>query len=421
MENEATMNEVNEINETPAAPVGDVEQVTAPDDQDKANTEHNAIPAVDLSALTDEERDLYNEIKDYPDAAIATMPPAIRKEIADLKAKLAGNTAPAETAPSDTANGDVEKADVTPAADTPAPAAEEGKSADNAALAVDRTDEIIRRLTEENRRLNARYDTLQGKYNAEIKAVRKSQQSKAEDTAATEAPAPTGKSNAEYAEELGLDEDVVSAIRKIAGDINPAQVSGQSDADLKAQVAELYANRQNSLFDAAIRAKCGNDIGLHEVGTDPLFPSYAQEMYDKDGKSAWDAIADAKANGDHAAAANIISQVVDVMKENQMWNVDRHPAKANAEPVNNPAQSFNAATATVTETPSPAKVSQVAPHSTSGVRSNPLHTARTLQDVMNEYDALEKRFRRGDTSVVTKITQLSRELSKLAANQPSTT
>jgi hypothetical protein len=281
-------------------------------------------------------------------------------------------------------------------------------------------------LTEENRKLNARYESLKGKYNAEVKNVRKSEPTAAAGTENnSEAPtaADSGMSDddiAKFAEEEGIDADVALTLAKLARRFqNNGNTSSAVDANTAERVNELYYARQNELFDAAIRKECGG-IGLNEVNTHPLFPSYARELVDENGVTAWDAIIEARNGNDHASAAAIIKQVCDQMDKDDMWNLtSRHTGKS--------AVSVPAAT-TVVNTPSagaglPAdkptvvKPSAVTPHSASGV-STTLHTARSIDDVSREYDQLEKQFRRtGDSTLVPRMAQLSKEFGRLAAAQ----
>lgn len=399
-------NEVNVNEQTPATP--EVELTgAAPEIPENTSVNNNTFPelsAAELEQLSPVEQDLYLDAKEMNPAEIAVMPPNVRKDIENLRNKL---TAP--VAVDDAPKSEVKEADVTQTAETVTVPEETPaeKSED------DRTDEIIRRLTEENRKLQARYDTLQGKYNAEVKKPKESASSDNGGDDSVDAPAVDEDA---YADELGLDADIIRAIRRVVKDTN-AGSSGKDDSALSAQVAELYAHRQNTLLDAAIRARCGNGIGLHEAGTHPLLPGYASEMVNENGGNAWDDFNAAKDRHDHSAAAAIISQVVAAMEKDGMWNLNRrHSAQSTAEPVANSAAPQNGSTATVNEkSPSAQSVkpSAVVPHNVSGVTNSSLHTGRTAAQAKQEYAALHKRFLGGDSTVLPRMNQLDDEITRL--------
>lgn len=409
-------NEVNVNEQTPATPEVELTS-TAPETPENTSVNNNTFPelsAADLEKLSPVEQDLYLDAKEMNSAEIAVMPPNVRKDIENLRNKLTAPATVETAAPAtvdDAPKGEVKEADatqtseaVTAPEETPAEKSED-----------DRTDEIIRRLTEENRKLQARYDTLQGKYNAEVKKPKESASASSDNGGGESASAPAVDDDA-YAEELGLDADIIRAIRRVVKDTNVGN-SGKDDSALSAQVAELYAHRQNTLLDAAIRARCGNGIGLHEAGTHPLLPGYASEMVNENGGNAWDDFNAAKDRHDHAAAAAIISQVVAAMEKDGMWNLSRrHSAQSTAEPVANSAASVNGAPATVNEkSPSaPAvKPSAVVPHNVSGVTNSALHTGRTAAQAKQEYAALHKKFLGGDSTVLPRMNQLDDEITRL--------
>jgi hypothetical protein len=404
MENEVNVNEKN-----PATP--EVEStITAPETPENTSVNNNTFPelsAADLEKLSPVEQDLYLDAKEMNPAEIAVMPPNIRKDIENLRNKL---TAPATV--DDAPKSDVKEADVTQTSETVTAPAETPAEKNE----LDRTDEIIRRLTEENRKLQARYDTLQGKYNAEVKKPKESASASSADNGGGESADTPAVDDDAYAEELGLDSDIIRAIRRVVKDTNVGN-SGKDDSALSAQVAELYAHRQNTLLDAAIRARCGNGIGLHEAGTHPLLPGYASEMVNENGGNAWDDFNAAKDRHDHAAAAAIISQVVKAMEKDGMWNLSRrHSAQSTAEPAVNSAAPVNGAPATVNEkSPSAnaAKPSAVVPHNVSGVTNSALHTGRTAAQAKQEYAALHKRFLGGDSTVLPRMNQLDDEITRL--------
>lgn len=404
MDETETMNLGEAITETPA-----VENV--PESAEAVTT---AEP--DLSALNEEERSIYAMSKGMGEAEINTLPPDVRKEILTVREKLKG------TADVVTPAAEVQPNNETTAVETPATTTDA-----ESAPVVDKTEEIIRRLTEENRKLNARYESLKGKYNAEVKNVRKSEQQPAAAGTENNSEAPAGDSGmsdddiAAFAEAEGIDSDVAITLAKIARKMQGnGQANSGIDANTAERVNELYYARQNELFDAAIRKECGNKVGLDEVNTHPLFPSYAKELYDDKGISAWDAIIEARNCHDHASAASVINQVFQYMDERDMWDLKsrRHagntaaPAPDGANPV-----SATAVNGLPADNNQPVKPSAVTPHSASGV-STTLHTARSIDDVSREYDQLERQFRRtGDSTLVPRMAQLSKEFGRLAAAQ----
>ena len=432
MENE----NVNVNEQYPAAPVVEVGQaadaVTSPNSSATTPPINSAV----LESLSDEERDLFESTKELSDIQLGTLPPNLRKQIFDLREKAKGSVAP-ENVPENTAAAAEQ---TPPATDTanpePAAAAPKEQHTPDASEVIRRLMEANKALTEDNRKLNARYDTLQGKYNAEIKNAKKPETEVPEnnpaahpaatDTVKTSTVAEmTDEDIAKFAEDEEIDPEVAQSFAKFArrfmngGNNNNQQ--GGIDADTAEKVKELYHAKQNDLFDAAIRQECGAEVGLNEVGTHPLFQSFARELYDSEGITAWDAIMDARNKHQHSYAAGIIKQVVDKMQSQGMWDLSRHMAKS---AVAVPAAA-SASTSAVPSTQQPGnespgtdvKPSAVTPHSASGVSAKPLHTGRTLEDVKQKYDALEKRFKRGDASVVAEMMNLSKEFGRLAAAQ----
>lgn len=408
MENEETkMNQTETTTEEtiPATPVN--EEMSADDTINNIPSASEDINATSqaLDTLNDEERGLYESVKEMSEEEISTMPPSIRQEIADLKAKLAdasdAKTDDADAEPQTTVEKNTD-------ADT-----DTEKPAEDAEKAPVSTDDIIRLLTEENRKLTARYDTLQGKYNAEIKAKKIDSESDPDKAAGENKPAAEedaiAKGKAELAEKYGLDDDVMDAVSDMCALIMKHQNINRSiDPVLEQKMRHIVTQQENAEFDRVIRQVC-NGISLDDLENHPLLRSCAEGMADNNGITAWDAIIEYKNNHDHANAAMVLKQVVDDMDSKGLWDFNgRHSAK--------PEPPF----AAQTQKPSSAgqeKPVTAVPHSVSGVGANALQTGnRTLEDVSREYDALDRRFRLGDHSVVPRMTQLSKEFSKLAAS-----
>lgn len=398
----------------PAAPAVESDPIGEPDEPEITSNDRIFKSSADVSSLNDEERDLFNDFSDMTEAGIGMLPPDIRADLRALQKKLAG---------SDTA-------DKTPAAepeeDAPAPEIEPEQPADDPAPATEpdepeagekpNYDEIIAELTEANRLLTARYNTLQGKYNAEIKKVNKSNttpkapESVPESSGDTPSVPDQADRTAALAEQYGLDPDVITAIKGIIADEYGMRKNGKENDDIAEKVEILSAHHENALLDAAIREEC-EGLGLNEVGTHPLFQYYAQSrLFDENGNSAWDAIAAAKERHDHTAAAKVIGQVVRTIKKNGKWDMTgfvRH--SATAEPPAAPAAASDAATTTTTIQ----KPSLATPHSVSGVVNHTPHTGRTEKEIMAEYAALDAKRRKGDLSVIPRMETLDAELDRI--------
>jgi hypothetical protein len=403
----------NEMNEKldPAAPAVESDHIGTPETPEISKT-YLFDQTADLNALTDEERDLFNDFSDMTEAGIAMLPPDIRADLRTLQNKLAGKDTADET-----------PAAAEPEEDAPAPEIEPEQPADDPAPATEpeagekpNYDEIIAELTEANRLLTARYNTLQGKYNAEVKKVNKSNpppqkapESDPESSGDTPSVPDQADRTAALAEKYGLDPDVIAAVRGIITDEYGMRNNGKENDDIAEKVEVLSAHHENALLDAAIREEC-EGLGLDEVGTHPLFQYYAQSrLFDDSGNSAWDAIAAAKERHDHTAAAKVIGQVVRTIKKNGTWDMTgfvRH--SATAEPPAAPAAAPDAATTTTIQKPSLAT-----PHSVSGVVNHTPHTGRTEKEIMAEYAALDAKRRKGDLSVIPRMEKLDAELDRI--------
>lgn len=404
----------NEMNEKldPAAPAVESDSIGEPETPEITSNDRIFKSSADVSLLNDEERDLFNDFSDMTEAGIGMLPPDIRADLRALQSKLSGSDTADET-PAAEPEKDAPATEIEPEqpADDPAPETEPDEpEADE----KPNYDEIIAELTEANRLLTARYNTLQGKYNAEVKKVNKNNTPKApesvpESSGDTPSVPDQADRTAALAEQYGLDPDVITAIRGIITDEYGMRKNGKENDDIAEKVEILSAHHENALLDAAIREEC-EGLGLDEVGTHPLFPYYAQSrMFDENGTSAWDAIAAAKERHDHTAAATVIGQVVRAIKKNGKWDMTgfvRH--SATAEPPAAPAAAPDAATTTTIQKPSLAT-----PHSVSGVVNHTPHTGRTEKEIMAEYAALDAKRRKGDLSVIPRMETLDAELDRI--------
>ena len=412
--------EEQNLNETktPATPVDEADKTASPAVPENVITTPYLPTSADLETLTDEERDLYDDFNGMNETAIGNMPPNIRAELSALKDKLVGKAAPdPETAaqPEDAPTAEEDnKEDETPA-ETPATAAEPEKVDYN---------EIIRRMEEELRVANARYETLQGKYNAEVKGAKKDKAPDVDavDTSADKTPAAEDKNTVAFTEDElaaiadkhGLDSDVISGLADIASALLEKRAkSGTANPALELQVAELQAALDNSLFDAAIRNACGESIGLDDINTHPLFRYSARELKNKTtGATAWDDLVAARNDHNYQLAAAIAKKVVADMQNDGSWNYNgRH--SATAEPAAPQTVSASAAQPAQGSPAAAVKPSAVTPHSASGVRASALHTGRTAAQAEQEYNELHKKFLKGDSKVIPRMEQLEDEITRL--------
>ena len=392
---------VTDDNATQNTSIGNVQS-----DDGNNNISHSTpsmATSYNLDVLTDDERDIFNDAKDMNDGELSALPNYLRSEIEAVRAKAA--VKPAETKPAEET--------VSETTTTTTEADPENK--------MDK-DDIIRMLTEENRKLTARYSTLQGKYNAEVKHSKSpTRKDAAPDNGDTSeelfsettdsdktplgSPATDDNEVQQFAEKYGVDLDVAKALVGIVA---------AKTKDLQDQLSEERTHRLDAKFDRALRNHCGG-LGLEEIGSHPLFARYADELISSSGNSAAKDIADAKANFDLDRAAVIVSKVVSAMQSDNVWNIAGY---SKAEPAN-----VRTTTAPQTSTPNAgnnavrnqAVKPSVVPHS-SGNAVNTMQTARSEKDIMEEYKQLEARLRKGDYKAAARMEQLRKEYTKLSAS-----
>lgn len=392
---------VTDDNATQNTSIGNVQS-----DDGNNNISHSTpsmATSYNLDVLTDDERDIFNDAKDMNDGELSALPNYLRSEIEAVRAKAA--VKPAETKPAEET--------VSETTTTTTEADPENK--------MDK-DDIIRMLTEENRKLTARYSTLQGKYNAEVKHSKSpTRKDAAPDNGDTSeelfsettdsdktplgSPATDDNEVQQFAEKYGVDLDVAKALVGIVA---------AKTKDLQDQLSEERSHRLDAKFDRALRNHCGG-LGLEEIGTHPLFARYADELISPSGNSAAKDIADAKANFDLDRAAAIVGKVVSAMQNDNVWNIAGY---SKAEPAN--SRTIVAPQTSTTTTDTNAVRNQivkpsVVPHST-GNAVNTLQTARTEKDLLEEYNALEARLRKGDYKAAARMEQLRKEYTKLSAS-----
>lgn len=365
--------------------------------------------AENLATLTDDERDSYLSIyKGMAEDSVAALPPDMRREYFAIKEKI---SASAEKTPEPAAEV-VENENITsPGAEEEKEEEEKNTSADSESQELSDA-EKIKMLEEELRKSNARYSSLQGKYNAEIVKKKKNisphiPSAAEKENADTSDDPETGivsystNDDEAFAESHGLDVDVVRAIREL---------SEMQNADLRDKMSALSDAQRNAILDREIRETTGG-MSIDEVGSHPLFSRYASQMKDANGVTAAEAIDAAKKDGNLREVAEIAAQIVREMQAQGTWylsNRTGYSAAKSSEPaaVNKDAgNSVDSATKNVA-----VKVSSATPHSTGGVPS--AQTARTVDVVEAELDAALSAFRR-DKSLAPKIHQLTRELSQL--------
>lgn len=385
-------NEVNEIQNTEAA-------AAVPE-----------APQYDTGSLTPEELEIFTDAQDLSDGELAALPYTMREEISAVRAKVKVNSAPAAGTEEETepAIGEPEKTETEAPEDAPAADPEDNR------------DEIIRMLTEENqkltgenRKLNARYSTLQGKYNAEVKNKKHTTAENDLNTGNSDTPDDTGTADGEkpvtpsddeisrLAAQYGVDVDVAKALCGIVAD---------RTKNFESQLSEERNHRLDAKFDRTLKAHCGG-LGIEEIGTHPLFGRYAADLVSSTGTSAAEDIAAAKESLDFDRAARIVNKVVEAMKADNVWQIGyfrREPAANSSAP----ASVDNANTAQPASKAKP----MVLPHS-SGNAVSPLHTARTEEDIIKEYNELEARLRKGDFKAAARMEQVSKEYTKLLASK----
>lgn len=380
-----------------------------------AETETNSIPATpeyNTDALTAEELEIFNDAKDLSDGELSALPYSMREEILSVRAKAKTST---ETEPAPAAAAE----ETEPTAEVPAEKPEDAPAAETTTEAeeppADNRDDIIRMLTEENRKLTARYSTLQGKYNAEFKKKKTTTAEvdltggKDGDTSelfsetadGEKSPAsPSADEINRLAEQYGVDVDVAKALCGIVAD---------RTKNFESQIAEERTHRLDATFDRVLRNHCGG-LGLDEIGTHPLFNRYAADLVSNAGTSAAEDIAAAKANYDFDRAASIVNRVVEAMKQDNVWNFGySRKSEPGITPAASPAGNATAPTAAKAKP-------MVVPHS-SGNAVSTMQTARTEEDIIKEYNALEARLRKGDFKAAARMEQVSKEYSKLLASK----
>lgn len=376
------------------------------------NTEAAAVipeaPQYDTGSLTPEELEIFTDAKDLSDGELAALPYAMREEISAVRNKAKVNSAPAaeteapageETEP---ATEELEKTETEAPEDAPAADPEDNR------------DEIIRMLTEENRKLNARYSTLQGKYNAEVKNKKHTTAENDLNTGNSDTPEDTGTADGEKPVTTPSDDEISRLAAQYGVDVDVAKalcgIVADRTKNFESQLTEERNHRLDAKFDRTLKAHC-DGLGIEEIGTHPLFSRYAADLVSSTGTSAAEDIAAAKESLDFDRAARIVNKVVEAMKADNVWQIGysrREPAAASSAP----ASVDNASAQTAPK----AQKSMVLPHS-SGNAVSALHTARTEEDIIKEYNELEARLRKGDFKAAARMEQVSKEYTKLLASK----
>lgn len=381
----------------------------AEEDNAAVSSYFGTVDSASIESLSDEEKDLYNDFNEMTESGVSAMPPDIRAELAELKNKLSGKQTAVDTA----LNTGEETKD--PIASTETDKQIEPEKIAEAKTTEEDSADIINRLIEENRKLTARYDTLQGKYNAEIKSLRDNKSSASVGDTSDESETSGGESDEALAERLGLDPDIVKAIREVQ---NSGRNQG-ADSDISARIATLEMERDNAGLDAAMREECFG-LSLSEVGRHPFFRSYAEELVNGNGASAWDVIAEAKANRDYRRVASAARQVIEYMDGINRWEL-----KGRYRALPRPASTAVSVHPQAGNTGTPEKTtvlpSSVSPHTASGVSASALHTGRTAAQAEQEYDQLHKLFLKGKRDVLPKMMQLEDEITRLQIRERTRT
>lgn len=389
--------------------------------------EETAAVTTETETAAPEDAVLAAITSDFTDAELDAMPDDLKSDIL-----AARETAPAEPAPAPTEPETETNPETAP--ETPPPAGvsdttDQGAATehrDDSEAAVPPPLDANALLSEELRAANARYSTLQGKYNSEIAALR-AKLAKYE----TPAPQPPADGNdlasgdgepapsappaapdireqdRALADKLGLEPEVITSLREYFSEKLPSATAGGDNASMDERVSALEIQRLNADLDARIRAATGG-LSLDEVGNQSLFNYATTIVKNAEGVTAAKALADAHEKYDNAAIAAITADVVSAMKSNGLWE-DRpgHFAVPNAP---KPA----AAPATGTAVTAASGAAPVVPHA-SGVPAQPGQT-RTADIVERELDAATRRVANGDASAIPLVDKLRDEYFKLTNN-----
>ena len=410
----------------PAVTAPIIDQAATPETAPKTAQETAPEDAV-LAAVT----------SDFTEAELAAMPDDVREDILAARGSSAAEPTPASEPTPTEQNPETPPAVSDSAPETPPPAAVQSppdqgattKSRDNSEAAVPSLDANAL-LSEELRAANARYATLQGKYNSEMAALRAKLAKYETPAAADPQPPADGDGNPAdsapstppatpdireqdraLADKLGLDPEVVTSLREYFSEKMPgATAAGDNSASMTTmdeRVSALEIQRLNADLDVRIRAATGG-LTLDEVGNQSLFNYATTIVKNSEGVSAAKALADAHERFDNAAIANITADVVNAMKANGLWE-DR-PGHFAAPSAPKPA----AAPAPGTVAKPASSAAPVVPH-VSGVPAQPGQT-RTADTVERELDAATRRVANGDASAIPLVDKLRDEYFKLTNN-----
>lgn len=284
-------------------------------------------------------------------------------------------------------------------------------------------------LAEELRASNARYSTLQGKYNSEIRALRaeierlKAGQPAAPaptpapndgtenpngDPAPAPAPAPAENDKDEdnrVAERLGLDPEVISGLREyfMSRLPKPPVADTPGSPDIDDRVAALETERLNADLDTKIRAATGG-LTLDQVGSQSLFNYATTKIKNDKGVSAAEILAKAHETFDNDTIASVVATVVQEMKSNGLWEDRPGHFAVPVKPAAPPAAAGN---------PAPTPAAPVVPH-VSGVPGNAaLGQTRTVDIVERELDEAIRQVASGNPAAAPKVDKLRDEYFKL--------
>lgn len=281
-------------------------------------------------------------------------------------------------------------------------------------------------LAEELRASNARYSTLQGKYNSEIRALRAEIERLKSGQPAAPAPAPapndgTEKPNGDpapnpapavndkdedqkLAERLGLDPEVISALREnFMSRIPKTAADTPGSPDIDDRVAALETERLNADLDAKIRVATGG-LSLEQVGSQSLFNYATTKIKNDKGVSAAEILAKAHEKFDNDTIASVVATVVQEMKSNGLWEDRPGHFAVPVKPAAPPAAAGN---------PAPTPAAPVVPH-VSGVPGNAaLGQTRTVDIVERELDEAIRQVASGNPAAAPKVDKLRDEYFKL--------
>ena len=277
-------------------------------------------------------------------------------------------------------------------------------------------------VTKDRDAFKQRYQTLAGKYNAEVKrmvindaaiAGEKAGQPSNQESVQNSSSGPNDSGDQpkdfyvtdEEAEKLGIDPETVKFIGERIQKVFESR-------KLAEQQNERIAQKRNQLHQEFVDAVNKFGFSVEDFDSQPEAADFMQNVVDANGKSAHDLIGEYLRNGRINDAANVVARVQEIMTANNAW-IDWHDsAKPGAEAQNNRETRRDTPSGPRTNDATPAKVNPVVtPHSS----SNPpaAITGKSLKNLSDELAAVEAEWQKSgyDPRFLPKIEKLKSEIS----------